>query len=353
MASYTRLSSGNWRVQIRRKGRYVANTFRRKSDAESWAFEMERRADLGRGLTKLRPSKLRTLGDLVDVHISDMAEVGKPLRRSKEYSLALLKSRLGKVRVTDLSRDVLVDFGRSRAKEGAGPVTVAAEFSYLGTIVMHAAAVHGVDVSKEPVDHARIALTRLGLVGKGRERDRRPTEEELERLIDYFESRPALTIPMARIVRFAVATAMRQDEICRIEWTDVNARTHTVTVRDRKDPRRKDGNHQRVPLIDLTGYDAWAILEEQRKAIAGDGRVFPYCGRSVGTAFRRACRRLKIEDLRFHDLRHEATSRLFEAGLTIEKVALVTGHRDWKMLRRYTHLKPESLTIGAPRAQMA
>ncbi|MBL4821255.1 MAG: tyrosine-type recombinase/integrase, partial [Gammaproteobacteria bacterium] len=52
---------------------------------------------------------------------------------------------------------------------------------------------------------------------------------------------------------------------------------------------------------------------------------------------------LDIEDLHFHDLRHEATSRLFEAGLTIERVALVTGHKDWKMLRRYTHLKPEDL----------
>lgn len=47
-----------------------------------------------------------------------------------------------------------------------------------------------------------------------------------------------------------------------------------------------------------------------------------------------------IVDLRFHDFRHEATSRLFEAGLSIEKVALVTGHKDWKMLKRYTHLDP-------------
>src|SRR3546814_15283962 len=72
-------------------------------------------------------------------------------------------------------------------------------------------------------------------------------------------------------------------------------------------------------------------------------RIFPYNPRSVGTAFRRACRALKIENLHFHDLRHEATSRLFEAGLRIEQVALVTGHRDWKMLKRYTHLRPEHL----------
>ncbi len=63
----------------------------------------------------------------------------------------------------------------------------------------------------------------------------------------------------------------------------------------------------------------------------------------MGTAFRRQCRALKIDDLHFHDLRHEGTSRLFEAGFSIEQVSLMTGHKDWKMLRRYTHLRPEAL----------
>jgi integrase len=72
-------------------------------------------------------------------------------------------------------------------------------------------------------------------------------------------------------------------------------------------------------------------------------RIFPYNSRSVGTAFRPACRELKIEDLHFHDLRHEGASRFFEAGFTIQQVALVTGHKDWKMLRRYTNLRPEDL----------
>ncbi len=347
MASFTRLSSGAWRVQVRRKGRYVANSFHRKSDATSWALEMERRADQGRTLGKKRPSTLKTLGDLIDVHIADMAEVGKPLRRSKAFSLKLLKARLGGTRVNALTQEILVEFGRARAKEGAGPVTLAADFSYLGTIVLHAAAVHGVEVTKEPIDHARIALARLGLVGKGQERDRRPSDDELERLFAHFDAQRSLTMPMSRIVRFAIASAMRESEICRIGCEDINDRIRIVTIRDRKDPRRKDGNHQRVPLIALTGYDAWALLNEQRAAIRSTGRIFPYNSRSVGTAFRRACKALKIEDLHFHDLRHEATSRLFEAGLTIERVALVTGHKDWKMLRRYTHLKPESLTVGS------
>jgi len=137
---------------------------------------------------------------------------------------------------------------------------------------------------------------------------------------------------------------MRQEEICRIEYSDFDANEKMLLVRDRKDPRRKNGNHQRIPLLSVTRYDGCALIEEQCLFMGRrKGRIFPYNSRSVGTAFRRQCRELGIKDLHFHDLRHEGTSRLFEAGFSIEQVALVTGHKDWKMLRRYTHLKPEAL----------
>lgn len=136
---------------------------------------------------------------------------------------------------------------------------------------------------------------------------------------------------------------MRQEEICKIHWDDVNLETKVVTVRDRKDPRRKDGNHQKVPLLNITGYDAWHLLLEQKLLTGGRGRVLPYNSKSVGTAFRRGRKPLGIDDLRFHNLRHEATSRLFEAGLPLERVAMVTGHKDWKMLRPNTNLKVEDL----------
>ena len=104
-------------------------------------------------------------------------------------------------------------------------------------------------------------------------------------------------------------------------------RARLAMVRDRKDPRRKQENDQKVTLLDLTGYDAVEILEEQRRRSPTSSRVFPYNGRSVGTACRRAYRKLGIQDLRFHDLRHEATSRLFDAGRDILEVSLVTGTR--------------------------
>ena len=117
---------------------------------------------------------------------------------------------------------------------------------------------HGIDVAMEPVQLARIALKRLGLIGKGNERDRRPTEDELDQLFAHFDGNPRQIIPMSRIIKFAIATAMRQEEICRVTWSDLNSRTKMLTIRDRKDPREKKGNDQRIPLLAVSGYDAVA-----------------------------------------------------------------------------------------------
>jgi len=346
MATIAKLKSGNYRVQVRRKGQYASKTFLRKADAQSWAIEAERRTDQGRIIEAPVITGFNTFAQLIDLHIVDMLEVGKPLGRSKDFALRTLKKHLGKIKVTRLNRERIIEFGRTRAKEGAGPATLSADISYIHTIVTHSAAIHGVKISTEEVDLARVALRRLGLIGRSLERDRRPTQYELDRLVNYFENFSRTDIPVARIIKFAVATGMRQSEICRIQWEDVDARTRCVIVRDRKDPRKKQGNDQRVPLLNLTGYDAWALLEEQRFVSQSTGRVFPYNGRTVGTYYRRGRDKLGIVDLKFHDFRHEATSRLFEAGLSIEKVALVTGHKDWKMLKRYTHLDPAVVFAG-------
>jgi integrase len=344
MATFSRLSSGSWRAQVRRKGRYVSETFLRREDARQWATDAERQIDRGGTPNPSRIARLSTFGELIDLHISDLKEVGRNLGRSKAATLAMLKRELGGKTLAEIDRERLIKFGRRRAAEGAGPVTLSMDVGAIKLILSHAAAVHGLTVPVEPVDLARIALKRLGLVGKSNERDRRPTEEELEKLFAEFDGNQRLTIPMSRVVKFAIATAMRQEEICRVTWDDLNTRTKMLLIRDRKDPREKKGNDQRIPLLASSGHDAMALIEEQRELRGNqEQRIFPYNHRSAGTAFRRACQDLKIEDLHFHDLRHEGTSRLFEAGFAIEQVSLVTGHKDWKMLRRYTHLKPEAL----------
>jgi integrase len=222
MATYSKLPSGSWRVQVRRKGRYISETFLKRDDARRWATEAEGRIDRGETPTSERAGRLRTFGQLIDLHVADMKEVGKAPGRSKDATLKMLKRILGKRKLVELDRDRFIDFGKARAAEGAGPVTLSIDIGIIKLVLQHAAAVHGLRVSVEAVDLARYALKRLGLIGKGTERDRRPTEDELARLIAHFDDNPRQGIPMGRIVKFAIATAMRQDEIFRVVWDDLN-----------------------------------------------------------------------------------------------------------------------------------
>lgn len=124
----------------------------------------------------------------------------------------------------------------------------------------------------------------------------------------------------------------RQDEITRVEWKGLDKVHSRVFIKDMKHPGDKAGN------------DVWCDLPDHALNIAlampkTSERVFPYDSRSISAAFTRACKVLAIEDLRFHDLRHEGVTRLFEIGETIPQVAAVSGHRSWASLQRYTHIK--------------
>src|SRR5262249_12925827 len=105
----------------------------------------------------------RTFGDLVRLHRADLQEVGKRIGRSKTASLTFLERRLGRLRLSELDRECLIQFGKERAREGAGPVTLGIDLGYIKTILCHAAAVHGIVVSTENINLARIALARLAL----------------------------------------------------------------------------------------------------------------------------------------------------------------------------------------------
>ena len=151
----------------------------------------------------------------------------------------------------------------------------------------------------------------MGLVGKSQKRNRRPICDELEQLREGFEKRMSYRsngtkrIPYVDILDFSLLTCMRIDEVCKITWDDLNTEHKTVIVRDRKDPRKKEGNHMIVPLLG----GSFDIAQRQPKT---DERIFPYNPKSVSSGFLRVRNELGIEDLRYHDLRREGASRLFE-----------------------------------------
>ncbi len=194
MATISKLPSGGYRFQIRRQGRYASETFHRRDDAHTWARQAETRVDQDLSPNKSSAARLATFGDLFDLHIDDMCAVGKPPRRSKAATLATLQNDLGKERIGHIDRAMLIEYGRKRPKKGAGPVTLGIDIGVIKMIITHAAAVHGLDISSEPVDLARIAFKRLGLIGKGTERDRRQTGEELNRLFPCFDEDERLTL---------------------------------------------------------------------------------------------------------------------------------------------------------------
>lgn len=336
MASIRQTGPTSWRALVRRKGhRALCRTFRTEPEARAWATKIE--ADLVAG--KPVDSGL-TVRKCVD-EFRALREARRPVRTGSTewYILRHLEEGLGSVQIDRLTPQRIEEWCRERTEDGAGPYTVGMEVTKLATVLRYASIRLNV-VLPDVVGAARPLLTYSGLIGPGKARTRRPTADELERLLEH------LGPTMQDVVRFAVATGMRRGEIVRILWSDVDAERRLVLVRDRKHPSRKTGNHQLVPLIDRSGFDAWAILQRQPRV---DARIFPLSPESVSDAFLAACRAAGVADLHFHDLRHECTSRLFEAGMSIEQVAIVTGHADWRNLKRYAQLRPESLTAAPSR----
>ena len=182
----------------------------------------------------------------------------------------------------------------------------------------------------------RKALAAARIQTSGQERDRYATDAELEAIRATMRAQGKLKIPVEAIMDFALATAMRLGEICRIEHEDIAPDGRTILIRDRKDPKRKVGNHQKVPLSSR----AREIIAAQPTTA---GRIFPVATPSVSIAWRRTVTQAGVHNLTFHDLRHRAISDLFARGLAIQQVALISGHKEWKQLRRYTQVQADDL----------
>ena len=210
------------------------------------------------------------------------------------------------------------------------PQTVGNYLSHLATIFQIARPAWGIPLDPAEMQAARTVMNRLGVTGKSQGRNRRPTPDEMERLVAFFDRRARQAAPMGDIILFAMFSTRRQEEITRIRWEHVEE--GRVLIEDMKHPGQKHGNHVWCDLPP----EAEAILRRQPRR---SDRVFPYGTDAISASFTRACKVLGIEDLHFHDLRHEGITRLFEMGRSIPHVAAVSGHRSWTSLKRYTHIR--------------
>lgn len=239
--------------------------------------------------------------------------------------------------ISRLSSDVLISHIAERL-HSVKPQTAQNDLIWLRNIFKAAHPAWGIQVNASEIESAITFCRKKGMIARPDSRDRRPTKDELEALSEHFQNRDGRAdIPMFDIMWFAIHSARRQAEITRLRWADNDEKHLTGMVRDIKHPRKK-GLNKRFKYTQA----AWDIVQRQPKT---SEFIFPYNAKSVGATFTRACHLLEIKDLRFHDLRHEATSRLFEAGYSIPEVQLFTLHESWAVLRRYVNLRPEGVSL--------
>lgn len=334
--------SVSYTAQIRlfRDGAQVyqeSQTFARKQAAQAWVRRREAELDQP-GAIERANRKGVTVQDMIKQYLDEMEKV-RPLGKTKAATLnAIAASEFGQTVDSDINSQRLVDFALWRmSKEGGAvqPQTAGNDLAHLGAVLSIARPAWGYEVDIHAMTDARKVLRKLGYNMKSRERDRRPTLGELDKLLEHFtgilQRRPS-SINMLKVTGFALFSTRRQDEICRILWADVDEIGQRVLVRDMKNPGQKIGNDVWCQIPD----EAWRIMMSMPKSCA---EIFPYNSATISSNWAKACKFLAIEDLHFHDLRHDGVSRLFEMDWDIPRVASVSGHRDWNSMRRYTHLR--------------
>lgn len=343
MATIRKLQSGKWQTLIRRRGQQPqTKTFLNRSDAEKWGRLIE--SEIERGVFIDRSTaESTTLAELIDRYIEEVT----PHKKSAlvdEQRLRYLKRHFGHLSAAAFKSQHVAEWRDKRLKEGKAGATIVKEINSLSHLIDTAIKDWGIGLAHNPVK-----LVRKPKQARGRNR-RLSSLEELHLTTATLDAR---TYQLPSIIQLAIETGMRLGEMLRMEWPHISLEKRTATLYE-----TKNGEVRIVPL----SSKAVAVLQTIPRHIT-EHRVFWNWKKpdSFEKSWRRQVMRAKaqylkeceiqkatpdpcfLENIRFHDLRHEATSRFFEKGLNVMEVATITGHKTLSMLMRYTHLRPESL----------
>ena len=332
MATITRRKAG-YQVQVRRKGYPTrSKCFINRRNAEKWARQVENELDRGIFVDRTEADK-QTLGEMLDRYAREVSPTHKGHRNEVICITAMQRDPLCQRKASALSSKLLAEW-RDRRLQAVSAATVSREMNLLSAAINCARKEWGIHIDNP------VSLIRRPAAGAGRKR--RLAADEVQRLLSVLRAggrRADGTFDggarnhwLAPLVTLALETAMRQGELLKLTWRDVNPQARTAHL-----PVTKNGDARTVPL----SSKAVQILNALPHSISG--RVFPLTKNAVQQAFRRACKRAGVEDLRFHDLRHEAVSRLFENGFNPVEVAAISGHRTHAMLARYAHAQTTEL----------
>jgi integrase len=319
-----RKRNGQWQVQVRRRGfDPVSKTFAARQDATGWARQIEAEMDRN-AYTPRKTAESITLKALTDRYLQEVAPQ-KRSHRAMRYDLLALGHHFRHRTLATLTPTDVAAFRDARLGNGCAGATVRKQLNLLARVIDTAGREWGVHAATNP---ARMVSRPAPAPG----RSRRVTATEESMLLDACRASRAPNLDSIMIL--AIETAMRLGELLALGWADVHLDRRTVHLRT-----TKNGEPRMVPLSNRA-VDVLTPLKRE-----GAGRVFPNWKDTLSFehAWHRAVVRSGLADLRFHDLRHEATTRLFERGLNPMQVAAITGHKTLQMLKRYTHLRAEDL----------
>jgi len=317
----------------------LSKTFKTKVLAKTWGNrikkEIESKYEEIKAGTYRAKEKLDevTVGELISMYLNH-SKLSKGIGRTKSYVLkALLNYEISSIIASNLRACDVVKHCEERSNDTTSPTpsTIYHDVTYLKSVMDVAKGTLKINADSKYHEEAINTLKHQELIGRSKVRSRRPTREELKLMEEHLikrSSHPTSKIPYGDILQISLLTAMRISEITRIKWTDLDHDNKTVIIRDRKDPREKEGNDLEIPLLG----GAYEIIMSQKEKTKDSELIFPYNSRSVTSGWRTVRKKLNISNLRYHDLRREAASRLAEMGLPINIVARITGHKNINIL---------------------
>jgi integrase len=328
-----------WTARVRIAGREVTRTWATKAAAEAWARSQETAIDKGEYFAP-RPGSGALLADVIDEFVAHRAVIRRPPGTTFANALERLKKQHGLEPLGNLDVAFWRRHALDRIAKGRSGSTVASDLAYAGSVLRHAAR-EGHSVNADAPGAARTKLREDGVEVISRQRTRRITDAELDRLFAWIDANAERTsLPLRDLVEFALATGMRRGEILALEWTDIAGRVANIKRKHPLDPNRRED----VPLLKRCKtwpkVDPLKIIERQPKT---GRRVFPYLGDTLGFWFEEALKGAEIDGAVFHLLRHECLSRLAKRGFDPLRLAMIGGHRDLKSVKRYAKLDAEGL----------
>ena len=333
MATIRKRGPYQWQARVRRKGYPVQSmSFETRREAEEWAGGIEN--DMRkRTFHDMREAERTTFGEVLDRYLIEKTPLKKGAIQEEGRIKLLKKTNLASFTLAVLRSSDIASWRDERVKAGKAPTTVRNALTIISQVFETARIEWGMEGLINPVRGVPLPKHRPG-------RDRRFKGDEEQRLITACAHNEAYCPGIIAIIQLALETAMRQGELLSLQWENIDLAKRVATLPDTKNNTRRD-----VPLSTC----AVAIFEDLASGRVQrlDGRVFGFKQTKLINNFRSACKRAQIENLRFHDLRHEATSRLFEhaeaRSMSVLEIASMTGHKTLDMLKRYAHFEAARL----------